>query len=399
VHVLYLHPAGAYGGASKSLIELFQILKRDGVCGTVLTPHGGSAKAFEDAGMSTIEVAGLSQFDNTQYGHYRSLRWLILLRELAYLPGSLMAIWRLRGQHFDLLHVNEVTLLPIAIVAKKLLKAPMVVHVRSLQCNPKSNWRSKLVSLWLKVYADVVIPIDHTVARTLDPNLTLNVVHNGLSIPNFGVQKKMQRSDGGPIRVGFMGVLIALKGVYELVDAIRILKERGVEIECVIAGENAREIKGVRAWVLRKMGFASDVCAELKQKIKQHGLENQVTLLGFVKDVNAIYPTFDILCFPSHLNAAGRPVFEAAFFEVPSVVAIDDPLPDAVIHGQTGIAIPRSHPDLIADALQSLAQDDQLRLALGRRARTWAVEQFGIEGNAAAVLGLYCKIQQLKEST
>lgn len=398
MHVLYLHPAGSFGGASKSLIELFEFLKEDGVCGTVLTPHGGSAKAFEEAGMSTIGIAGLSQFDNTQYGHYRSLRWLILLRELAFLPGSLTAIWRLRGQHFDLLHVNEVTLLPIAIVAKKLLKVPMVVHVRSLQCKPKSNWRSKLVSRWLNVYANVVIPIDHTVARTLDPNLTFNVVHNGLRVPNFCIQKKVQRSDGVPIRVGFMGVLIALKGVYELVDAIRILKERGVEIECVIAGENAREIKGARAWVLRKMGFASDVRAELKKRITQFGLENHVTLLGFVKDVNTIYPTFDIICFPSHLNAAGRPVFEAAFFGVPSVVAIDDPLPDAVIHGQTGIAIPRSDPDLIADALQSLAQNDQLRLALGRRARTWAVEQFDIERNAAAVLGLYRKIQQLKES-
>lgn len=399
MHVLYLHPAGAYGGAAKSLIELFQILKRFNVTGTVLTPYGGSAKAFEEAGMSTIEVAGLSQFDNTQYGHYRRLRWLILLRELTYLPGSLVAIWRLRGQHFDLLHVNEVTLLPIAIVAKKLLKAPMVVHVRSLQCKAKSNWRSKLVNRWLKVYADIVIPIDHTVARTLDPNLTLYVVHNGLSVPNFCVQKKLQPSEGQPIRVGFMGVLIALKGVYELVDAIRILKERGVEIECVIAGENAREIKGIRAWVLEKMGFGSDVRAELKKRIKHYGLEHHVTLLGFVKDVNAIYPRFDILCFPSHLNAAGRPVFEAAFFEVPSVVAIEDPLPDAVMHGQTGLAIPRADPELIADALQSLALDHQLRLALGRRARTWAVEQFSIEGNAAAVLRIYCKIQQLKEST
>lgn len=60
-------------------------------------------------------------------------------------------------------------------------------------------------------------------------------------------------------------------------------------------------------------------------------------LLGFVGDVRALYPKLDVLCFPSHLNAAGPSRFEAAFYGVPSVVAIDKPLPDAVLHGITGL--------------------------------------------------------------
>ena len=137
--------------------------------------------------------------------------------------------------------------------------------------------------------------------------------------------------------------------------------------------------------------------SELEQLIHRHGLERQVRLLGFVKDVHAIYPTLDILCFPSYLNAAGRPVFEAAFFCVPSVVAIDDPLPDAVVHGETGLAIPRPDPELIADALQSLAQNDEFRMALGRRAQAWALELFSIEKSAAAVLRIYRQLKQSNE--
>jgi glycosyltransferase involved in cell wall biosynthesis len=397
VDVLYLHPAGAYGGASKSLIELYQILRKDGVRATMLTPSGSAAKAFAEAGMSTITTPGISQFDNTRYGHYRGARWLILLRELAYLPVSLMAIWRMRGRQFDVLHVNEVTLLPLALFAKKLLGLPMVVHVRSLQCAPRSNRRSRLIGYWLKHHADAVVAIDYTVAQTLDSTLPLNIVHNGLGVLHSGHNNKTPRPAGQPLRVGFMGVLIALKGVYELVDAMRILKDRGVDIECVIAGENARELHGVRAWALRKLGFARDVRSELEQLIHRHGLGRRVRLVGFVKDVHAIYPTLDILCFPSHLNAAGRPVFEAAFFGVPSVVAIQDPLPDAVVHGQTGLAIPRPNPELIADALQSLAQDDEFRLALGRRARAWAFEQFSIENSAASVLRIYRQFKHRSE--
>lgn len=395
--VLYLHPAGAYGGASKSLIELYQILRKHGVRATVLTPSGSAVAAFAEAGMSTITISGLSQFDNTRYGHYRGVRWLILLRELAYLPLSLLAIWSLRRHRFDVLHVNEVTLLPLALLAKKLLGLPMVVHVRSLQCEPNINRRSRVIGHWLKQHADAVVAIDHTVAKTLDSSLPLNIVHNGLSVDHSGHNNKAPRPQGQPLRVGFMGVLIALKGVYELVDAMRILKGRSVDIECVIAGENARDLHGVRAWALRKLGFARDVRSELEQLIHRHGLERQVRLLGFVKDVRATYPTLDILCFPSYLNAAGRPVFEAAFFGVPSVVAIDDPLPDAVVHGETGLAIPRPDPELIADALQSLAQNDEFRMALGRRAQAWALELFSIEKSAAAVLRIYRQLKQSSE--
>lgn len=393
MRVLYLHPAGAYGGASKSLIELFGVMRRSSIEGTVLTPAGSAARAFADAGMQVVPVRGLSQFDNTRYGHYRRLRWIILMRELTFLPGSLLAIWRLRKEQFDVLHVNEVTLLPLAIVAKKLLKLPMVVHVRSLQRSPSSGLRTRIVNRWLARHANAVIPIDHTVASTLEDSLPVDIVHNGLRVdaihfPDEGSPQKI----GQAVRVGFMGVLIALKGIYELVEAMRILKDRGVAIECIVAGENARDVRGIRAWVLRKLGFARNVRGDLEQMIRDYGLQKHVRLLGFVKDVRTIYPTLDILCFPSHLDAAGRPVFEAAFYSIPSVVAVKDPFPDAVLHEQTGLAIPKPAPELIANALQRLAQDETLRLTLGRQARNWAVNNFSIENSADAMLSVYQRL-------
>lgn len=393
MRVLYLHPAGAYGGASKSLIELFSAIRQSGVEGTVLTPAGSAARVFADAGLRVAQVRGLSQFDNTRYGHYRRLRWVILLRELMFLPGSLLAIWRMRKEQFDILHVNEVTLLPLAIIAKKLLKLPLVVHVRSLQCPPPGGLRTRIVNHWLAPHADAVVAIDHTVAGTLDHGLPVEIVHNGLRVDVSHLSDdKSPREAGQPVRVGFMGVLIPLKGIYELVEAIHILKNRGVAIECIVAGENARDLRGIRAWALRKLGFARNVRGELEQMIRKHGLEKHVRLLGFVKDIRAHYQTLDILCFPSHLDAAGRPVFEAAFYAIPSVVAVSDPLPDAVLHEYTGLAIPRPDPELIADALQRLAEDETFRLTLGRQARRWAIDHFSIENSAEAMLDVYQRL-------
>jgi glycosyltransferase involved in cell wall biosynthesis len=393
MRILCLHPSATFGGSSKSLIELFGVMRRSGVEGTVLTPAGSAALAFANAGMRVAAVRGLSQFDNTRYGHYRRMRWIILLRELMFLPGSLLAIWRMRKEQLDILHVNELTLLPLAIVAKKLLKLPMVVHVRSLQCPPPGDLRTRKVNRWLARHADAVIPIDRTVAASLDHRLPVEIVHNGLRVGvSLPPGEKSPQKFGQAVRVGFMGVLVALKGIYELVEAMRILKNRGVAIECIVVGENARDVRGIRAWALRKLGFARNVRGDLEQMIRDYGLEKHVRLLGFVKDVSTIYPTLDILCFPSHLDAAGRPVFEAAFYSIPSVVAVKDPFPDAVLHEQTGLAIPKPDPELIANALQRLAQDETLRLTLGRQARNWAVDNFSIEDSADAMMAIYKRL-------
>lgn len=391
LRVLYLHPAGAFGGASKSLVELFERLHASDVQGVVLTPYGSVCDAFTSAGMEVRTVKGLSQFDNTRYGYYRRLRWIILFREAFLLPFSIAALWRLRKEHFDLLHINEVTLLPLGILAKYLLRVPMVVHVRSLQRKPGDGLRTRLVNAWLRKYADAVVPIDHTVATTLESNLPICIVHNGLNIETV-IEAPPKKCANDPIRVGFLGVLIPLKGIYELVEAMRILKDRNVRIECLIAGENARELSGLKAWVLRRLGFARDVRAELGVLIQRYGLEDQVKLLGFVKDVRELYPMLDILCFPSHLNAAGRPVFEAAFYSIPSVVAVADPVPDSIVHEVTGLAIPQPAPQLIANALQRLVENPTFCRQLGCQAKTWAEEIFTIETNAEQVRELYRKV-------
>lgn len=173
---------------------------------------------------------------------------------------------------------------------------------------------------------------------------------------------------------------------------MRILKERGVEAHCLIAGENARQLSGLKAWVLGKMGFARDVQADLERMIAQYELQGRVSLLGFVGDVRTLYPQLDVLCFPSHLDAAGRPVFEAAFYSVPSVVAVEDPVPDAIIHEVTGLAIPRPDPVLLADALQRLIENQALREQLGRQAYTWAQENFAISANASLMHGIYLRL-------
>lgn len=391
MHILYLHPSGSFGGASKSLVELYVALKQYPVEGYVITPKGSAAEAFAKAGLKVIETPGLTQFDNTRYSYYRNFRWLILLRELFYLPFSFAALWRAKKLpvKFDLIHVNEITLLPAGILAKILFRLPVIFHVRSLQRPDLNSFRSRLVFRLLRKYANTIICIDGTVRASIPSWLESRVIHNGINMGT--ILERNQASALRPrITIGMAGVFLRSKGIYEFIEAAKILlKDRKHDLQFVLAGENAREAKGLKKWIYKKFGFSEDVVSEVQQYIQEHELEQQIIVKGFIKDVRNFYPNLDILCFPSHLNACGRPVFEAAFYGIPSIVAIREPLEDAIVHEVTGLAIDRPEPDLIANAIERLLTDAEFRLSLGRQAKLWAQKFFSIESNACQLWQIY----------
>jgi hypothetical protein len=204
VRILYLHPAAMFGGSSKSLIELYRYLRNAGVDGSVLTPLGSASDAFQSEQLRVIQVKGLTQFDNTRYGYYRRLRWIILLRELRLIPYTLNALYKLRQSQFDAIHVNEITLLPVGVVAKKILKIPLIVHVRSLQRGAHTGLRSRWITSLLTRHADAIIAIDHTVANSLDKGLKVSVVHNGLYVEDYPDTLSASMREKTAVRVGFL---------------------------------------------------------------------------------------------------------------------------------------------------------------------------------------------------
>lgn len=390
MRVLYLHPAGTFGGASKSLLELYTAAKKlEDIDATILTPHGTAAKAFKSAGMNVFETIGLAQFDHTRFGYYRNLRWLILLRELFYLPFTLAVLLKIRRtcQSFNLIHVNEITLLPSAYLAKWVFKLPMIFHIRSVQHPNQQGMRTKFVFNRLTKLANKVICIDETVRSSLPQWIDSVVIHNSISIESSNIVKSQPRDK---LAIGMAGVLLRSKGVYEFLEAAKILvKEKNRDVHFIVAGENARDTGGMRQWLLKKLGFYEDVLSESKRYVRENTLEQNIIFSGFLTDIRVFYPEIDVLCFPSHLNACGRPVFEAALFGIPSIVAIRDPLEDAIIDGVTGLAIDRPAVTLLANAIDTLIVNHDLRKKLGEQAKVWANAHFNIDKSVKTLVEVY----------
>jgi glycosyltransferase involved in cell wall biosynthesis len=89
------------------------------------------------------------------------------------------------------------------------------------------------------------------------------------------------------------------------------------------------------------------------------------------------------------LDACGRPVFEAAFSRVPSIVAVSDPKPDTIIDGETGICIPPRDPKALADAVEYFCTQPSEVERMGEAAYRLAMENFDIAANASKMLAIY----------
>ncbi|WP_147270479.1 glycosyltransferase family 4 protein [Halomonas sp. DQ26W] len=383
-----IHPVGTFGGASKSIIEFHNHLRNYSVDMEVLCASGSVVEQFGNNGYLSFSVKHISQFDNTGYGYYRGIRWLLLLREIAFLLPSFISIRKnLKNKNYDIIHINEVTLIPWAALMRRWADAPIVVHVRSLQRKETAGLRSRWLKYIMKKHVARIIAIDNSVRRTLPQEFCVNVIHNSMKVD---VNKKHSLNTRTRFRVAIVGVLLKLKGVYEFLEAARILvHDRGLDIEFYVVGENTRELSGWKASILKRLDLAHDVRRDIEEFVAKNSLQDHIVLMGFIEDVQSIYADLDVLCFPSHLNAAGRPVFEAAFYGVPSIVAVKDPPPDTIIHGETGICIDKPDGRLLADAIERLFNNsDELKI-LGKNAKELANRNFDIKKNAEALLKLY----------
>jgi len=384
--VLFMQHVSVLGGSSRSLLELINNLPKD-VEPTVLCPKGKYSDLLRSHGIKTHTIIGMPQFNNTMVAHYKGLRWLILLREIFYLPFFFLKILSLRKEKFDIVHINEITLI-YSLILSKLLLSKTVMHVRVMMCT-KKNLRYKFLLNIFKKYADQIIVIDESVKSSLDDSLSVNIIHNGMSIDNVNI-KKVQRDK---FTVGIVANFQRYKGTLEFIDAANIcVNEKKLDINFNIYGGEYNHTKSMKERIFQIIGFREDMDTIVKDKLKKYALGDYLTLKGYIHQSDDIYNNIDLLTFPSHLNAVGRPVFEASFYSIPSIIAIKDKFDDTIIDNVTGICIKEKDPVALANAIEKLYFDRSLLSSMGSESYKLANTLYNSSKNSLEVYDIYNKL-------
>jgi glycosyltransferase involved in cell wall biosynthesis len=133
-------------------------------------------------------------------------------------------------------------------------------------------------------------------------------------------------------------------------------------------------------------GEYRDLCLSY---IKQHNLESDVTMVGWVNDVSVYYSSHDIFCLSSIYESFGLVFLEAGYYELPSVATNVEGIPEVVEDGKTGYLVPPRNHQLLAEKLLILINSPQLRKQIGLAAKKKVITDFSIEKLIKSVEEIY----------
>jgi len=163
------------------------------------------------------------------------------------------------------------------------------------------------------------------------------------------------------------------KGVVEFVRAARLLRERRVAARFILLGEPDPD-------------NPDSIPAE---QLRQWSSDGLVEAPGRVEDMPAAFAGIDILTLPTYYGeGVPRVLVEAAACGIPAVTTDWPGCRDIVRAEETGILIPARDVTRLADALQRLIENPELRRQMGSRARL-AVKDFSLPVVIQKTLAIY----------
>jgi glycosyltransferase involved in cell wall biosynthesis len=174
--------------------------------------------------------------------------------------------------------------------------------------------------------------------------------------------------------VGILGRVDPMKGVDVLVRAMALLGGPAAKARLVVVGSPG----------LDPGGYEREVRAEADRL-----LGVRARFVGRMDDVRGVLRSLDVLVNASAAEPFGLTVLEAQASGVPVVAPRSGGIPDFVEDDDNGLLVPPGDAAALAEALERLLGNADLRARLGRRGRQTAVAEHGLAHRAAVLAGIY----------
>ena len=160
--------------------------------------------------------------------------------------------------------------------------------------------------------------------------------------------------------IGICGRFVAEKGFPEFLEAGRSLLDKHPQLHLLAFGHRLASERAGEAWSPQQSGIPAD----------------RVTVLQDRDDLPELYSCMDINVLPSHREGFPRVLMEGAASGLPQVATQIRGCRQTVADNETGFLVPVRDVPALAEAIDRLLSDVQLRERYGRAARQKAEEEF-----------------------
>lgn len=323
-------------GSDRMLLESVVGARERGFnCIVVLPERGPLVDALRAAGASVVVSPGLV----LRKSLLRPSNWLRSAR--AALRAS-SAAWRIISRvQPDCLYVNTITI-PLWPIAGRLRRVPTLSHVHEAEASASRALNRALYAPHLLAQrvltnsafarATIAAAIPSLAERT-------RIVHNGVQGPADPTAPRAALD--GPMRLLFVGRLSPRKGPDIAVEALRILRERGIDARLDLVGS---AFDGYE-W------FES----QLREAVREHGLADRVVFHGFHEQIWGFFADADVLVVPSTLDEPfGNTAVEGVLALRPVVASNTSGLREAAGGYPTTALVAPADPAALAAAIVDL---------------------------------------------
>lgn len=292
--------------------------------------------------------------------------------------ASVPSLDLLTGRHFDVVHSPTPLLLP-----SRDARSVVTVHDLFFLERPEAT-HAEIRRDYVKLIrsharrADGIITVSETTAADVEsrlgiPRERIHVVHHGVD-ERFSSESRAESNASAPTPpfpyLLAVATLEPRKNLPTLLGALSLLKQRGWDGRLRIAG-----------------GDGVDT-ARVTGTIERLRLADTVERLGYVEasELPALYRRARALVMPSLWEGFGLPLLEAMASGIP-IVASDIPVHHEVA-GSAALYAPADDHEALADAIERVWEDEELRSRLILEGRT-RVKSFTWEAAARKTLEIY----------
>ncbi|HEX6448558.1 MAG TPA: glycosyltransferase family 4 protein [Trebonia sp.] len=248
--------------------------------------------------------------------------------------------------------------------------------------------RSRALETHCMTTADLVVTLgeamrDEITGRGVPADKVI-IVPNGVSgeflkpLPSGAELRARLGIGDGEFVVGLVSSLVAHEGIGTLLEAVQILRDRGMPARALIVGDGPER-------------------ASLQRRAAELGLDAIFTgrvPMAEVRSYHAVLDAFVVPRTPDRVCQLVTPLkpVEAMASGLPVVVSGVRALGEIITDEETGMWFPPLDAAALADRLQRLHGDPELRRSLGKNARAWVAHDRTWEHNAARYRDAYSRL-------
>ena len=224
--------------------------------------------------------------------------------------------------------------------------------------------------------ADVVVVLSEEERRAyqaFSPKIRVALVPNAIPVAPFQAAEARTARLDGPLRLVYVGRLVATKGLFEIVEGLRLALDAGLRASLRVAGSGPDE-------------------AALRERIAASKLESHVSLLGpiFGEAKDALWLDSDVFVFPTfHPEGLPYAILESMAAGCVPLTCPKAAIPDVIQDGVHGVFVPPRDAPALAAALLRLDGDRAALWRMAQAGRARVLERYTIPRLAEAFAALY----------